>query len=249
MTTPQTSPDDYVTIRADDDTGSFSAYVRRPETDADAPCVIVIQEIFGVNAVMRGICDDLAKAGYIAVCPDLFWRQEPGIDITDKTEAEWKKAFSLYEGFDIDLGVADLKATLAEARRMDGCSGRAATMGFCLGGKLAFLMAAKSDADCNVSYYGVGIDALVDTHVAGIRNPLLMHIAEKDKFVPLPAQHKIITALKDNDHVQVNVYPGVDHAFARPGGAHYDAEAAHLANSRTADFLAVHLAPAVPPVL
>lgn len=229
-----------ITIGAHDG-GSFSAYVARPRGNGPFAAVVVIQEIFGVNGVMRGICDNLAKEGYIAICPDLFWRQEPGIDITDRTEEEWKRAFELFNGFDVDLGVEDLKSTLAAARKMDGSNGKAGTIGYCLGGKLAFLMAARSDADANVSYYGVGLDALLD-EAGGITKPLLMHIAEKDKFVPPEAQKKILDALLNKPGITLHVYQGVDHAFARIGGEHYDGAMAETANDRTRRHLKAHLA-------
>jgi carboxymethylenebutenolidase len=222
------------------DKGAFTAYVAHP-AQAPAPAVVVIQEIFGVNAVMRGICDNLAQAGFLAVCPDLFWRQEPGIQITDKTEAEWQKAFKLYQGFNVDLGIEDLKSTLAYIREQKDCTGKAGTIGYCLGGKLAYLMAARSDADCSVSYYGVGIEAMLE-EAPKIKKQLLMHIAEKDKFVPMAAQQKILSALNKHKNIEIHVYPGVDHAFAREGGQHYDKEAANQANARTSDFLATHLA-------
>lgn len=229
-----------ITINAHDG-GSFSAYVARPQGNGIFPAVVVIQEIFGVNGVMRGICDNLAKEGYIAICPDLFWRQEPGIDITDRTEEEWKRAFALFNGFDVDLGVEDLKSTLAAARKIDGANGKAGTIGYCLGGKLAFLMATRSDADANVSYYGVGLDALLD-EAGGITKPLLMHIAEKDKFVPPEAQKKILNALLNKPGITLHVYQGVDHAFARIGGEHYDGAMAETANDRTRRHLKAHLA-------
>lgn len=223
------------------DGGSFGAYAVYPDTDLPAPAVVVIQEIFGVNAVMRGICDNLAHAGFIAVCPDLFWRQQPGIQLTDKSESEWQKAFELYKGFDVELGIEDIRSTLAFIRKDKDCTGKAGTMGYCLGGKLAYLMAARSDADCNVSYYGVGIEELLG-EAKNIRRHLLMHIAEKDQFVPMAAQQKILSVLNPHKFVEIHVYTGVDHAFAREGGQHYDKEAARQANARTADFLATHLA-------
>ena len=218
----------------------FDAYAAYPETDTKASAVIVIQEIFGVNAVMRDICRGISQAGFIAVCPDLFWRQEKGVQLTDKTDKEWQKAFQLYQGFDIDLGVKDLILTLHAVRKDEACSGKAGTVGYCLGGKLAFLMATRSDADCNISYYGVDIDKYLN-EVPDIRKPLLMHIAEKDDYVPLAAQHKILDALNKNPFADIHVYPGVNHAFARRGGKNYDKQAAQEANSRTADFLATHL--------
>lgn len=223
------------------DGGQFGAYTAYPDGETPSAAVIVIQEIFGINKVMRGICDNLAAAGFIAIAPDLFWRQQPGVQLTDKSEAEWAQAFKLYQGFNVDLGIEDLKSTLAYIRNDKSCSGKVGTLGYCLGGKLAFLMAARSDADCNVSYYGVGIQDMLD-EAPGIRQQLLMHIAEKDKFVPIAAQQKIRTALNSHNNVEIHVYPGVDHAFAREGGQHYDKEAARMANARTADFLAQHLA-------
>lgn len=223
------------------DGGSFMAYAAYPEGELPAPAVVVIQEIFGVNEVMRGICDNLARAGFIAICPDIFWRQEPGIQLTDKSEEEWKRAFELFKGFDVDLGIEDLKSTLGFVREDKNCTGKAGTIGFCLGGKLAYLMSTRSEADCNVSYYGVGIEELLD-EAENIDKHLLMHIAEKDKFVPMSAQEKILGALNRHNFVELHVYAGVDHAFAREGGEHYDKEAAHMANSRTSDFLATHLA-------
>jgi len=231
-----------VTIQAKDG-GSFSAYLAYPEIGGPAPTVVVIQEIFGVNAVMRGICDQLAHSGFTAICPDLFWRQEPGVQITDKSEAEWQQAFKLYNGFNVDLGIEDLKATVDFIRNDKGSNGKVGTLGYCLGGRLAYLMAARSNVDCSVSYYGVGIEEILG-EADTIKKQLLMHIAEKDKFVPLAAQQKILGALNKHNNIEIHVYPDVDHAFAREGGQHYDKEAARQANARTADFLATHLAKA-----
>src|SRR5262249_42138677 len=125
---------------------------------------------------MRGMCDDFAKKGYIAVCPDLFWRQQPGVQLTDKSPAEWDRAFELYKAFDVEAGVRDLLAALAHVRNIKGCSGKVGAVGYCLGGKLAYLMAARSDADATVSYYGVGLDEMLG-EIYDIRAPLLLHIA------------------------------------------------------------------------
>lgn len=226
-----------VTIKAADGSGAFSAYTAYPDA-AKAPAVIVIQEIFGVNKNLRNICDKLAGEGFIAACPDLFWRQEPGIQLTDQSEEEWKRAFELYNGFNVDKGVDDLKAALAHVRALPACSGKAGTQGYCLGGHLAYLMATRSDADCNISYYGVGIENKLD-EASKITKPLLMHIAEKDGFVPPPAQEKIIAGLKDK--AAIFVYDGMDHAFTRIGGKNFDQAAADLANSRSLAFLKKNL--------
>jgi carboxymethylenebutenolidase len=218
-----------LTIRTID--GDFAAYLARPAAPK-APAIVVIQEIFGVNAVMRSIADDFAAAGYLAICPDLFWRIEPGVDITDGSDAEWKKAFELYNAFDVDLGVKDIAATLAHARDDAGCTGKAGAVGFCLGGLLAFLTATRTDVDAAVGYYGVGIEK----HLAEadqLSDPLMLHIAEEDQFVPKEAQALIVASLKNHPQVDIFTYPGRDHAFARNGGEHYDAADAERAKART----------------
>jgi len=219
--------------------GAFSAYLATPPSGS-GPGILVAQEIFGVNHVMRELCDGFAAAGYVALCPDLFWRQEPGIQITDKTDEEWARAFELYQGFDEAKGVEDLIAALKVLRSTNGCTGKVGTVGYCLGGKLAYLMATRSDADCNVGYYGVGIESALD-EAANIARPLMLHIAEKDEFCPPEAQAAIIAGLESHAEVTLLRYPGMDHAFARVGGAHYDAAAAGQANDRTAEFFKSHL--------
>lgn len=214
--------------------GTFSAYVARP-TKPSAAAVVVIQEIFGVNQVMRDITDGLAAQGYLAICPDLFWRIEPDIDITDKSEAEWKRAFELFNAFDVEAGVGDIAATIDTIRKDGGCNGKVGAVGYCLGGQLAFLTATRTDADGCVSYYGVGLENRV-AEAEKLTHPLLMHIAEEDQFVPKPAQAVILAALKDHPQIEIHTYPGCDHAFAREGGEHFDAAAAKLANGRTLQF-------------
>lgn len=221
-----------VTITTPD--GDFSAYLARPAAGT-AAAIVVIQEIFGVNAVMRAITDDYAAQGYLAICPDLFWRIEPGVDITDKSEAEWKKAFELFNAFDIDAGVKDIAATIAHVRADASASGKVGAVGFCLGGLLAFLTATRTDVDASAGYYGVGIERHVG-EADKLADPLLLHIAEEDQFVPKEAQALIVAALKNHPHVELYSYPGCDHAFARKGGEHYNAEAAAMANERTQAF-------------
>ena len=193
-----------------------------------------------MNAVMRDVCDWLAGAGYAACCPDIFWRIEPGIQLTDKTEAEWARAFELFGLFDVDKGIGDLKTALAHLRGEEVCSGKVGSVGYCLGGKLAYLMATRSDADCNVSYYGVGLDELLGES-GNIGKPTLLHIAAKDQFVPPEAQEKIKAGLSGHQHATLHIYEGQDHAFARIGGEHYDKATADLANQRTLDFFKEHL--------
>jgi carboxymethylenebutenolidase len=227
------------TIRTNDG-GSFSGYLATGSGSGKRPGLVVIQEIFGVNKVMREITDSFAAQGYVCVCPDLFWRQEPGIQITDKTQAEWDRAFELFKGFDEAKGIEDLKATMAFLRGHELCNGQVGAVGYCLGGRLAYLSATRTDVDASVGYYPVGIEKNLD-EASKIKNPLMLHIAEKDQFVPPEAQKKIKEALSKHPKVTIHTYPGKDHAFARVGGQHYDPEAAKLANDRTAAFFKQHL--------
>jgi carboxymethylenebutenolidase len=228
-------PNERWTIKTAD--GEFGAYVAKPEGKGPWPGLIVIQEIFGVNQVMRDIADGWAAEGYLAVCPDLFWRIEPGIDITDQTDAEMKRAFELFGLFNADKGISDISATLAHVRAQDEVTGKVGAVGFCLGGLLAYLTATRTDSDASVSYYGVGIQNHLG-EATKLTNPLLLHIAGEDGFVPKEAQAEIVAALGDNPKISIHTYPGRDHAFARPGGANYDAADANLAHDRSAAFLA-----------
>ena len=227
-----------ISIQATDGSGSFAAYLVEPASKP-AGSVVLIQEVFGVNHAMRDIAAWVADLGFLAICPDLFWRIEPGVDITDKSEAEWKKAFELFGKFDQPKGIEDLKATLAVARTLPGANGRAATMGYCLGGRLAFMMAEQSDADANISYYGVGLDDLLgDIHK--ITKPLLVHIADKDEFFPADARAKTVAGTKG--HPQISCYNyAADHAFARVGGTHWHGLSATIANGRSAAALVAAL--------
>ena len=205
-----------------------------------APGIVLIQEIFGVNEVMRDIADKLAEQGFITLVPDLFWRLEPHIQLTDQSEDEWTKAFTLFQHFDVEQGIHDLADAMRFLRAHDRCTGKVGTQGYCLGGKMAFLMSTCTDTDASVSYYGVGLENMVAA-ADQISTPLMLHIAEKDEYSPPEAQAKIIAALKDNPLVTIHSYPEVNHAFARVEGMHYNIEAAKLANQRTHDFMVEYL--------
>jgi carboxymethylenebutenolidase len=227
-----------VTIKGKD--GAFSGYLASPGPGR-GPGLVVIQEIFGVNAVMRDIADGMASRGYFALVPDLFWRLEPGVQLTDKTDADWKKALDLMGRFDIDKGMEDIQATIDHLRKLPGCTGKVGALGYCLGGQLAYLTAARTDADAAVGYYGVNIQNRLD-EAKNIKHPLMLHIAEADEYVPADAQAKIEAALKGNPKVTLHRYPLMNHAFARVGGAHYDKAMADHANIRSATFFRQHLA-------
>ncbi|MBY0562679.1 MAG: dienelactone hydrolase family protein [Hyphomonadaceae bacterium] len=217
--------------------GAFRAYVARPN-GTPAAAVVAIQEIFGVNAVMRHKADWLAREGFLAIAPDLFWRIQPGIDITDQTEAEWAQAFDYFKRFDVDAGVRDIQATIAHARGMG--VGKAGAVGYCLGGLLAYLTAARTDADASVGYYGVNIPAFLG-EAGAIKKPLMLHIAGKDGFVDEKAQAAMRAGLGGHARITLHTYADQDHAFTREGGKHYDAAAAKIADERTIAFFKANL--------
>src|SRR2546428_4038968 len=222
------------------DGGEFDAYMALP-AGGYGPGIVVLQEIFGVNEYMRTVCDWYAAHGFVAICHDLFWRQEPGIQLTDRSEAEWQRAFALYQGLDEVKAVEDSAAAVEFLRKHPACSGRVGAVGFCLGGNLAWLLSVRFKPDCAVGYYGVSIEKTLG-EADGLSSPLMLHIAGKDDHCTPEAQKQIHAALDSNPLVTIHDYPDQDHAFGRPGGEHYDADAAELANLRTLEFFVRNLA-------
>lgn len=218
--------------------GGFKAYVARPSGTPKA-AVVVVQEIFGVNAVMRGKADWLAREGFLAIAPDLFWRIRPGIELTDQTDAEWKEAIDYMNQLDKNAALKDVAATLAHARAQ-GAS-KAGVIGYCMGGYIAFLAACRTDTDATVAYHGGGIHTALD-EAKNIGRPLLLHNPMKDSFIPVEALNTIRETLKGNPLVTIHEYAEQDHAFTREGGKHYDADATKLADARTIAFFKQHLA-------
>jgi len=228
-----------IEVQALDGSGSFGGYLARPQ-GGTGPGIVVVQEIFGVNAGIRQMCDDWAAQGFVAFAPDLFWRIQPGIELTDKSEAEWQKAFDCMNKFNVDKGIEDIEASIRAVRARPDCTGKVGVVGFCLGGLLAYLTATRTDSDATVGYYGVSIqDRLNESHA--IARPLMLHIATQDRFVPPEAQARIHEELGSNHHVTLHDYDA-DHAFARVDGTSRVESCAQLANQRTLDFFRQHLA-------
>src|SRR5271170_5260386 len=219
--------------------GAFGAYVARPKL-LPAPAVVVLHEVFGVNADIRKTCDELAEQGFIAVAPDLFWRQEPGVDLSVNSEPDWQHGLRLYQAYDRDAGARDVKDTANAVAKLSGCSGKVAVMGFCLGARMTFLTAVRYGVDAAVAYHGGDTERYLG-ELKGFDSPLLMHLAEEDEFISKPAQAEIKAALAAKPNATVYSYPGQRHAFTRLNGAHYNAAAAALANGRTSEFLHQHL--------
>ena len=217
-----------LSIHCDD--GEFSGYLALPEAGS-GPGLVIAQEIFGINHVMKAVADKYAEEGYVVLVPDLFWRIEPGIDL-GYSEADMQKAFGHYGKFDPDAGTGDIQAAINTLRAAPECTGKVGVLGFCLGGFLAYLAAARTDCDAAVGYYGVGIEGRLD-EAKNITCPTVLHFAENDQFVSKEAYASIEKSLAGHDHITTYLYPGVDHAFAREGEDHYHRPSAWVAHSRT----------------
>jgi carboxymethylenebutenolidase len=229
---------DRITIEGHD--GAFAAYIARPK-NSPAPAVVVLQELFGVNADIRKHCDELAEQGFLAVAPDLFWRQEPGVDLNVTSKADWDHGLRLYGAYDRDSGAKDVEDTVKAVRKLLECNGKVALLGYCLGALMVFLTAVRyHGVDAAVAYHGGDTDKYLG-EVGGLNAPLLMHLAEEDEFISKAAQAEIKAALSKKPNATVYSYPGQSHAFSRHNGAHYNANAAALANGRTSEFLNLQL--------
>ena len=215
--------------------GEFTAYIARPAA-LPAPAVLVLQELFGVNADIRATCDELATQDFIAIAPDLFWRQEPGVDLDVRSEADWQRGLRLYAAYDRDAGAKDIKETVRTAAELPQSTGKVALQGYCLGALMVFITAARYEVDAAVAYHGGDTEKYLG-EVDGLRAPLLTHLGEEDEFISKPSQAKIKAALAGKPNVTIYSYPGQRHAFSRHNGAHYNAAAAALANGRTHEFL------------
>jgi carboxymethylenebutenolidase len=229
----------FTTIPTFDGDASFDAYVAEP-AGAPTAAIVVIQEIFGVNPGIRQKCDKWAAAGYLAVAPDLFWRIRPHIELDPDIPEQMQEALGLFGQFDQDQGISDIEAAIKAARAKLPEGGRVGAVGYCLGGRLAFISACRTDGDAFVGYYGVGIDGLLgEQHAIG--KPVLLHVPTADHFVPPETQKAMHEGLKDNRHVTLFDYEGLDHGFAVESGNRRNDAAATLADRRTADFFATAL--------
>ena len=217
---------------------SFSAYLAVPNAPSGRG-VVLLQEIFGINANMRAIADEYAAKGSIAIAPDLFWRQRPGVQLDPNQPEDRETAMSLMNGLDQTRAVDDALLAAAHVRALPAFAGEMGAVGYCLGGKLAYLLAMRAGIDAAVSYYGVGIQGALD-QASQLKCRILLHIAVKDQLCPPQAQAAIKQALTPlGSRVSIMDYPDCGHAFARRGGAGYDETAARRADEATHRFLAL----------
>jgi carboxymethylenebutenolidase len=216
------------------DGGSFGAYLALPET-TPAPAVICIQEVYGVNRFMRAIADFWASRGFLAICPEIYWRLRPGIVLDPEVDGDGDRAMAIADDLDRPQAVEDIAAAIGHLRTMAECTGKVGTTGYCLGGLLSYLVGTRYDADCNVCYYPVGIEDFLD-EAPSLSRPIMLHIGDADPYTPPEVRAQFAAALADNPLVSIHNYSDIGHAFARPGAPSHAPQAADLANERSADF-------------
>lgn len=225
---------------------TFPVYCARPADGTDKTAkranaaIIVIPEIFGVNRGIRAKCDGWAAKGYLAAAPDIFWRFAEGEELDPDVPEEFQRALENMGKFSADDCIRDVEALIHWLKREEGAA-KVGLVGFCLGGRIAYMAATRTDIDASVGYYGVMIEQMLGEAHA-IANPLMLHIAGADHFVGAEAQAAIHAALDPHPRVTLHDYPGLDHGFAAETGSRRNEEGARLADGRTAAFFAQHLA-------
>ncbi|MCX7152984.1 MAG: dienelactone hydrolase family protein [Proteobacteria bacterium] len=219
--------------------GTMGAYLAVPDGPPKG-AIIAIMEIWGVNETMRTHAKEFADAGFICLVPDLFWRQEPGVQLSDRNPEDVKKAFDLYYDFDYDLGVRDMEDTMAYLKTLPECNGKVGAVGYCLGGKLCYLMCCRTDIDCAVAYYGTYIEHRI-SEAKNLHRPFMLHMAMKDRWVQAEVNELLERRLSPNPLVTIEKYPEADHAFARHGGKPYRKAEADRALGLSVEFFRKYL--------
>lgn len=219
--------------------GKMGGWLALPEGPPKG-AIIAIMEIWGVNDTMREHAREFAEAGYACLVPDLFWRQEPGVELSDRNPADVAHAFDLYYEFDYDLGVRDMEDCEAWLKNYDGLGLKVGAVGYCLGGKLCYLMCCRTEIDCAVAYYGTYIEHAI-REVGNLHRPFMLHMAMKDRWVQREVNALLIRRLGPSPFVTIYQYPDADHAFARHGGLTYRKKEADEAFALTLQFFDRHL--------
>jgi carboxymethylenebutenolidase len=219
--------------------GKMGAYVAYPDKKP-VGAIIAIMEIWGVNDTMRAHAHEFAEAGFVCLVPDLFWRQEPGVELSDRNPGDVEKAFDLYYNFDYDLGVQDMEDVRAYLKTLPEVNGKVGAVGYCLGGKLCYLMCCRTEIDCAVAYYGTYIEHNI-REVEKLHRPFVLHMAMKDRWVQKEVNELLERKLSPNPLVTIHKYPGADHAFARHGGLTYSKPEADRALTLSLDFFHKYL--------
>jgi carboxymethylenebutenolidase len=226
-------PGTFIDIPAADG-GAFKAYLAVPSSKK-GPGILLIQEIFGVNNHMRSVADGYAADGYVVLTPDIFWRTQPMFDVGYDPDSI-AKGRAVRGQTDVAKMVVDLAATASALRARSDCTGKVASIGYCMGGWLSFLAAANIGVGTAVCYYGGGIDGSL-AQAPRVICPILMHYGEKDEHIPLSAVEAARGAFKGRSNAEIHVYEGAGHGFNCNERGSYNAAAAKIARERTLAFL------------
>jgi carboxymethylenebutenolidase len=217
--------------------GEYGAYLSLPPA-GKGPAIMLFQEIFGVNRHIRAVADQYALDGFVVLAPDLFWRQAPRVELGYEG-ADRERALGLMKGADPKLLAEDILTTVAALRARPEAVGKVGTIGYCMGGRLAYIAAATAGVDAAVCFYGGGIQDQLD-RAASIKCPTQFHYGAKDTAIPMEAVEKVKAALA-RKNAEFYVYPDAGHGFNCWERASYHAHSAGLAHGRTLVFLAQHL--------
>jgi carboxymethylenebutenolidase len=221
------------------DGGQMPAFIARPASGR-GPGIVQLQEIFGVTDYMKNRARDLAALGYIVVVPQLYWRLGNDIQTPENTPEGLQQAFGYMQRLDQGQAVDDAAAALEYLRSLPETGGRAGTVGFCLGGRLAYELAAAADPDVVVAYYGSGIGNELDA-AERISAPIIFHFGDSDQFLPLDEANRVRERFGKRPDTEIHMHAGAGHAFDNPSPMFHHAGAAQEAWPQTADFLKRHL--------
>jgi len=226
----------WIDIRADD--GVFQGYLALPR-GGKGPGIVLLQEIFGVNAHIRSLADQYAADGYVVLAPDLFWRNEPHIELGYEDD-DWSAAVKLMQATDLTQARRDIAQAAKALRALPGVNGKIASIGYCFGGLLSYCAGADGVVDAAAAYYGGGIQHHLD--LAGqVKLPLQMHFGAEDSHIPAAAVQQIAERFEDDSNVEIHVYPQAEHGFNCSHRASYHQRSAAQAHGNTLIFLGENL--------
>lgn len=225
-------------IRVETEGGAFDAYLALPPAGntANAPGIVLVQEIFGVNAHIRAVADQYALDGYVVLAPDVFWRQAPRVELGYAGE-DWARAVELRQKTDVELTMKDIAATAKALRAQLGAGAKIAAVGYCFGGLVSYLSAARGLVDAAVPYYGGGIQNNLQ-EAANIKVPVQFHYGALDAHIPAEAVEQVRAAVAGNPKTEIHVYAQADHGFNCWARGSYHQPSAALAHGRALTFLA-----------
>ncbi len=201
------------------------------------PGMVVCQEIFGISDYIKGVCERLAGLGFVALAPELYSRLGPGLVFDERDRSNLQPALETGQKLDFAQAADDAVAALEHLRRLPEVrDGRAGVIGFCLGGGLAYMVAAASDPEVAVCYYGSAIPGNLDK-AGDVTCPALFHFGEEDAYIPAEARDGVETAFAGRD-AEFHLHGGAGHAFDNRNSPIFSRpHAAAAAWEQTADFL------------